>query len=289
MSRRGVRIATLAVLLPSVGVLSVGALSACASPTPLTGVTVDARQTRFDGPLRQVQLSVSNTSDHPITVIRAELDSTRFASPVAFDRPQRIPAGSARDLPVRLPEAVCDGGDPIDLVHLTVEGTGGSPATATVAIADTAVLDAITTSECFIAAVAAIAVIEPPSQAPWMPATHAPVTLEFTVRPTGSAGSLTIHDVGATTLFAHVDGGGARIIATPVDLAVDATADPALITVLLEPSRCDPHAIAEDKKGTILPFSIELDGQRMTVPIAVGDEVRASLYDYVSAWCATGP
>lgn len=285
MSRRGVVIATVAMLL-----IGSGSLSACASLASLPeGITVDARQTRFDGPLRQVQLSVVNASDEPITVLSAELDSTRFASPVSFERPQLIPAGSARDLPVRLPASRCDGVEPIDLVHLTIEGADGTASTATVAIADTAVLDAITSSECFIVAVAAIAAIEPPLTASWMPTTRTPVTLEFTVRPTGSAGSLTIHDVGATTLFAPVDERGARIIATPVGLDVDATIDPAVITVRLEPSRCDPHAIAEDKKGTILPFSIELDGDRSTVPIAVGDEVRASLYDYATAWCALAP
>jgi len=63
-------------------------LAGCATDaaTLPDGVTASVYQNRFD------------YTDAALTITRASLESTRFASPAAFDRSQVIPAGGARDL-----------------------------------------------------------------------------------------------------------------------------------------------------------------------------------------------
>ncbi len=54
----------------------------------------------------------------------------------------------------------------------------------------------------------------------------------------------------------------------------------------MRPGRCDAHAVAEDKIGTILPFEIETsDGRQGQLGLAANDTLRAELYDYYSARC----
>lgn len=263
-------------------------LGGCSAPVAALpdGITVSVRQTRFDGPLRQVQLVVSNVSGQPFHVISAELRSSRFEAAVSFDRPQTVPDGSFRDLPVALPGATCAEDPPTDEIALTFTSADGRTGSATLPISDATILDTISTEDCVIAAVADVVTITPPDTAEWMPGAHAPVTLEFSALPTGSAGRVTVTSVGATTLFAPVDERGERIVATPVGLTLDAASPPTVIPIRLEPSRCDSHSIAEDKKGTILPFAIEVGSATATLEIAVDAAVRASLYDYVTDWCA---
>lgn len=266
-------------------------LGGCSAPvaTLPDGISVSVRQTRFDGPLRQVQLVVANASGQPFEVVSAELRSTRFDSAVSFERPQTVPDGSFRDLPVALPGASCAEGPPVDEIALTFTTADGRTGSAVLPIDDVAILDAIATEDCVIAAVADVVTLTPPDTAEWMPGGHAPVTLTFTALPTGFAGRVTVLSVGATTLFAHVDERGERIVATPVGLTFYADSPATGIPIRLEPSRCDSHAIAEDKKGTLLPFAIEVESETVTIEIAVDAAVRASLYDYVADWCAMAP
>ena len=81
------------------------ALAGCA-PAPAAlphDVTVSVFQNRFDYSARKLQLKVTNGTDTALTVTRATFQSTRFVEPAVWDRPQRIPAGGARDLSVQLP------------------------------------------------------------------------------------------------------------------------------------------------------------------------------------------
>ena len=177
------------------------------SPTPATlpsGVTVTVFETRFDAALGQVQLRVTNESGEPLTVLRAELDSSRFVSPAVFERSQAVPSGSARDLPVKLGDAVCDDSPTSDQVRLEFELADSSHGSVLLDIADTAILDAITEKDCRIAAVASHATIVPPETAQWTPGAGQPAVLDFQVIPTGAPGSLTIVDVGNTTLLGLV-------------------------------------------------------------------------------------
>ena len=61
---------------------------------------------------------------------------------------------------------------------------------------------------------------------------------------------------------------------------------PSVITLLVTPNRCDPHAIAEDKRGTVFPISVILDdGTTGRQYVASADVVRAALYDVIGMAC----
>jgi hypothetical protein len=263
-------------------------LGGCAPTQPAlpSDVTVTIFETRFDAALRQVQLRVTNDSGAPLTVLRAELDSSRFVSPAVFERSQTVPSGSARDLPVKLGDAVCDDSPTSDHVRLEFELTDSSRGSVLLDIADTAILDAITEKECRIAAVASHATIVPPEVAEWTPGAGQPAILDFQVIPTGAAGSLTITDVGNTTLLGLVDESGARVTPLPVGVVITSDSEPTVIRLRVVPARCDPHAVAEDKQGTQFPLAIETsEGQSGQIRVAVSDEVRKSIYAFFADYC----
>jgi len=256
-------------------------------------VSVSVYQTRSDGPIRQVQVQVSNLSAESLTVVGLRLDSTRFVEAAHFDKPERVPpnsavvpAGATRDLPLRLPAASCDGTPATDVVSFDFEWSDGRRGSAEVAITDTEVLEQLTAADCFTQAVTNIVTLTPPSKAEWMPGARSPATLTIGATPTGAEGRLTIESIGTTTLLAPVLASGAAVAAAPFDIAVDALLPPATIELRVQPARCDPHAIAEDKKGTILPLTITVEGGETGVfSLPVSDEVRGSLYDFVTDWC----
>ena len=256
-------------------------------------VSVSVYQTRSDGAVRQVQVQVSNSSAQALTVVGLSIDSTRFVETAPFDKPGRVPpnsavvpAGATRDLPVRLPAASCDGSPARDVVSFDFEWADGRRGNAEVTIADTEVLEQLTAVDCFAKAVTDIVTLPPPAQAEWMPGAHSPATLTIGATPTGADGRVTIDSIGATTLLAPVTEGGTPLASAPFDVAVDALLPPTTIELRVQPARCDPHAIAEDKKGTILPLTISVEGGATGIfALPVSDEVRVSLYDYVTDWC----
>lgn len=249
-------------------------------------VTVTAYQGRFDRAERQLELKVTNGTDATITVTSAALESTRFLTPAIWDRHQDIPPGAARDLRVELSEPACTGTPARDEVVLTFTLADGSSGTSRLAIDDVSAIDAINAEDCLTVAVASLATIRASDTVEWTPGAQAPATLELTVTPTGASGWVKITETRATVLLSLVDDGGLPVFSQPQTVLVDANAEPAIIQLRLIPARCDPHAVAEDKRGTIFPLqvstSLGADGQ---VAIPVGDAVRAELYAFYGDYC----
>ncbi len=273
------------VAVPLVGLL----LAGCATPSPVVlpaGVTVTAYQGRFDRAERQLELKVANGSDAVLTVTGASFDSTRFMAPAQWDRSQDIPVGSARDLRVQLGEPQCDPSIERDEVVLHFTLADGTTGTARLSIDDTSAIDAIHAEDCLIEATAAVATLVPGARLEWTPGAHLPASLEIIVSPTGAPGSIRISETRATVLLSLVDDSGAVVFSQPEDVLVDAGTPPAVIMLRLVPARCDPHAVAEDKRGTIFPLHVlTSDGQTGDVVVAVGDAVRGELYAFYGDYC----
>lgn len=265
------------------------ALAGCTTPpTALPdGVTVSVFQNRFDYGLRQLELKVSNATDATITITSASFESTRFTAPAVFDRPQKVPAGGARDLKVQLGDPTCDGTEPVDTVVLAFTLADSSTGTASVVPTDeTGRLEVITTEDCAGAALATHAAIAGPSEAVWTPGAHQPAILDLPVTPTGAEGSATVVLVKGTVLLSLVDATGAEVYEQPLNLVIDAQSQPSVIHLLVVPARCDPHAVAEDKRGTFIPLEVETsDGPGGRIYIAVSDAVRESLYEFYGDYC----
>jgi hypothetical protein len=266
-------------------------LSGCAATTSQAalpaGVTVSVFQNRFDYSLRQLELKVTNGTSLPITVTSAAFDSTRFATPAIWDRPQLVPDGAARDLKVQLAGPVCDTAPPKDTVVIEFTLEDGTTGTATVAPTDDqGRVDAINEEDCLGVSVAAIAAITGPASTRWTPGAHAPATLDISIMPTGAEGSLTVHYAKGTVLFSLLDQASGEQHDMPLEQVVDAGAGASVIPLALVPARCDPHAIEEDKRGTFFPIEVETgDGRSGKIYIGVSDEVRRSLYEFYADYC----
>ena len=266
--------------------VAVGGCAATPTAVP-SGLTVSVFQNRFDYSLRQLEIKVSNQTDSAITVTSAALHSTRFASPAAFDRPQQVPSGGARDLMVQLTEPVCDDSSPVDAVIIDFTLADGSTGTASLTPTDeTGRLDAISAEDCLGVSVSRVAQIEAADEVVWTPGAHSPAQLDLFIRPTGAEGSVTVVFAKGTVLLSLVDATGQVGYDVPVDLVASADTADAVIPLTIVPARCDPHAVAEDKRGTFFPLEVETsDAHSGRIYVSVSDAVRASLYAFFGDYC----
>lgn len=291
----------------------VGTGSASGTPmpaaTPAETVVIDGLglailQNRPDYGARRLQLSITNETDAPVTVTAARFGSPQFVAPVETAKATEVPAGLTRFLPVLLPEAVCPAPATTPELTVTMIDADGTAGEVTGRPADPfGVLDRIATEDCLDEAVAAVATLR----------------LSDTLRITGDGPDAVAHldliveprpmgvttDTGGSSIVApaapsgdgpatlHLDHAASTILLEPadgadwpLDLAVTPGDSPTTITLDAIPARCDPHAIAEDKRGTFVPVTLELsDGPAGTVSIPSADPLRLAIYDYVASAC----
>ena len=119
-------------------------------------------------------------------------------------------------------------------------------------------------------------------------AAGAPATLELTVRPTG-AGAAVIRGIQTTNLLTFGQAAGDTADTYPLDLEVTAAdTAPVVVSLPLVPLRCDPHAVQEDKRGTIFTIAVELDGAPGEIELAAPEDLRGKILTWVGAWCGFG-
>ena len=244
------------------------------------------KQYRLDYAPRGLQVSVSNDTDEPLYVTRASFDSPLFDGTTVWTRRTEIPAGATRDLRVLLGAPVCDvvGSvrPPVAVVDFeTADGTVGrgsaEPADRFDTVAKVTAQDCIAEHTAVVAELSAGDDLRTEQRAGELVA-----LLDVTARPTGAPGSVDVASVARTTLLGPLDRG------TGWNLGWSASAASGALTSTLEivPSNCNPHIVAEDKRGTFLPLAVTLDdGETGTVFVGVSDAVRERLYAYVGDYC----
>jgi len=265
-----------------VAAVLVAALAGCTAPVDAgipQGVEVSLVQLRSDVAARQAQVRIVNGTDDVVEIGAVAVSDGRFADAASRadeGRVTRVQPGATVDIRVQLPAMNCetDAGEPTVEVELTASGsTAGGP------IVD--VLDVISPlheRECRAERLAAAAAV---TFGDFRPSAHpAPAALELTIAPTGT-GEAVLLAIRPTNLL-EFDGYGAA--ALPIGLTTGSS-ERTVVELPLVPLRCDPHAVQEDKRGTVFTLDVELDGRPGQVQLAADEDLRAQILTWVSEWC----
>ncbi|WP_422933099.1 hypothetical protein [Sinomonas sp. P47F7] len=253
------------------------------SPTAAGPISAVVDQFRDGYASGTIVLQLENTTAGPVTVVRAELADARFADGTAWAGSEELAPGLTLSLPaVAAPPRCGQADDGAPSVRLTL--ADGS--VRTVAATDPhAVLPRIHADACFAERVAAVVTLrladtlapgEPPGTAVLTLALGAPASPPPSPQPGQSA--VTLVSVGNTTLLDEDPGAP-----WPRDVSLTAGGPPVRLAV--RPARCDPHAVAEDKVGTLIPLTLRLGGATGTVKVAATPALRAEIYAFVARSC----
>ncbi|MFN4001463.1 hypothetical protein [Microcella sp.] len=263
-----------------------------ALPGPVTAadvaVTAEVYRSRIDPSRGGMQLSVRNDGPVPLTIVGTRLESPALQQPIVRERTTVIGPGLTRDLALTLTPAACPAGDPDPpqavLVVQLIDGSTAEVAVPTVdRIGQWAEWVA---AECFAAAVAErvqLTVRHDPARDD-----GALIGLLLDIAPRSGAGEAGVELVSLsdTVLFGLVQSSdGRRVTRAPLPTGTGDGAAAVSIPILLTPARCDAHALADDKQGTLFRIDVVLDGVPGTVTIAADSATRAGLYDAFRRAC----
>ncbi|MBN9210018.1 MAG: hypothetical protein BGO45_03350 [Microbacterium sp. 71-36] len=263
------------------------ALAGCsASPPPVVppGLTVAVVQQRGDIAPGRVQLRVDNGSGEAVTIAAATLTAPALASPAAWDarRTETLAPGRIVDLPVMLPALRCRPGD--GAIRVTLETTiGGISGTSELDADDPlGILARLSAAQCDRDDLAAVAEVAATAASPRGDGT---ADLTISITPTGGDGEPIELEAMRGTPLLHFAEGEEAVLATTVSPG-DA---PSTLTVAVTPRRCDPHAIAEDKVGTLFDLVARVDGREVVVSLPRPQAVADDLLAFTAAACGLAP
>jgi len=252
------------------------------------GVTVELVQLRADVAPRQAQLHVTNGSDEPVTIGDVRVEDPRFAGPatrVVPGRTSTVAPGRSVDVRVQLPPVDCAAqADARPVVRLELLGDPGATQVTASASDPLGFVAPLHARECLRERVTDAAALEFTAFRAGAPGEAA--ALDLTVAPAGE-GAATIVGVQRTNLidFAAPTADGAY----PLGLEItEASRETVVVSLPIVPSRCDPHAVQEDKRGTIFDVRVTLAGESGEMELFVGEEMRGQILSWVAAWCGFG-
>jgi hypothetical protein len=274
------------------------ALAACApsaaTPAPAStpaptaalpsGVEVELFQLRSDVAERGAQVRVVNGSDTDLVVTKVTFEDDWFADAAVRERTSTIAAGRTIDLRIALPQSACgdvpDAADRTSRVTLELE----SGASETVEVADPLGFTAlIHEKECLRHDLAQVTTLEWPAFTP--SAAPQPAELRLAITPAGGAGSAQLVEVQTTNLLVFAG----LPAAFPLALQVAGTDAATTVAVPIVPLRCDPHAVMEDKRGTVFNVAVEVGEAAGVVEVAAPETMRGEILRWVADWCGFGP
>lgn len=263
-------------------------------------LSVEVEQGRTQYADREILLAVTNGSDRTMTLLAGALHADGFGpSHQTKDRPRTLRPGATRDVYVGLGEAECTGfpagpaepePDATPSATITValgEGDDHGPATDLTVreVRDTAGhLARNHAVDCARAAVeTGVRLAVQPDVPVEMRDGELTAFVTVRVEPVDGGPEVTIDHVTETTLLTNPDTRGGAAGWTGRRLDGQRSGE---IVLPVVPTRCDAHAVGEDKRGTFLPVLASVDGTAQHVfYVPMPDAARAALYDFIGDSC----
>ena len=291
MSRRwhSFAVGLVAVTLPLVagcdpGVSASGPTSGSSGP-----ITVEVNQSRDQYGKQAIQIQLTNTTDTPLTVTATRLRSTLFEGDISWEAPAgslELPPRQPKSLPAVLPAVSCgrsEGESPELKATVSYAAPGKDPVEENTAASDPfSVLPRNADELCIAAEAAAVAtiVLDPGLEVAVDGRTAVVRLVTSPATPGTDAQSLTIESIDETTLLAQSP-------AAPWPRNISLGAAKQELPLTIRPARCDPHAVAEDKVGTLLPLRVAIGERKGVLKIAAPNDLRGRIYDFVTTSCAS--
>jgi hypothetical protein len=272
-------------LLPVV--LLAGLLTACTGSdetrtTPLPdGVVLHVDQSRADRKSREVFVRVENKTSTTMTIERFELTSPRLDD-VRWTGDETVEPGYERDLEFPLPVGRC-GGDIDARVTLTYRIDGGDVRRSTGPADDSYGNVALFADrDCAQTTLARAAEISVGSPEVTGRSDDAVLNLPVTLAPTGDADDVRFGGFGSTVLFQQ-----AGDSPTDVDVPLLDGGPRVELVMSVVPARCDSHALAEDKVGTLFDVVVKAPGlgQNASFYLPLDKAQRTAFFDFFRSSC----
>jgi hypothetical protein len=274
-----------------VGVMAVAALVGCSARADTqaalpAGVTVSLFQNRSDYPIRHLEVQIHNATKSTVTLHSGEFSSAFFTTTVAMHYlPYDLEPGDEVAFPVYLPAAACD--SPKPAAHVTVSFTdkaGKGHATVTPKVLYNT-LNEIHSHDCAQTTFERVVAITPGDAVTWTrDASGALIShLDFTFAPTGASGTVILNSIDNTTLLDMSFG-------TTYPLVFTGSSAPRELVLTATPSRCETHALGEDKIGTVVPFHVKTPGySNGYFGLVLSDKLKFEYYHYFALACGYPP
>jgi len=266
-------------------------------------ITVEVNQSRDQYGKQAILLQLTNTTESPVTVTGAQLRSALFEGVISWKPSEgslELPPHQPKSLPTALPPAVCQSSEAASPeLNATVlySAPNMEPAEEVTNATDPFGVLTRNSGELCIATVAASVAsiaLDPGLEVsadggtavvrlvitPTTPSTRAaPAAPSTQATPGEDPHSLVIEAFEETTLLAQ-----SPTAPWPQNITVGLT--PQVLPLTIRPARCDPHAVAEDKVGTLLPLRVAVGDRKGLLKIAAPNDLRGKIYDFVTAACA---
>lgn len=271
-----------------------GATSAGAGALPAElGVSAEMRQSRTGWADRVVQVRVRNDGPLDLTVTALRLRSPFDTGVATGTRERLVRAGVSRDVHVPLAPADCSARDPradVVVVDLDLASVDGRTTTVSLHPADPlGHLARIHREDCAALAVAAGArlALDPDLEVVRDGTVTARVGLVVT--PVEGGPRIDLDTVDGTVLYAPPGREAAWSLGVSTGPGAAGGEDDAgvqRVEIEVEAARCDPHAVAEDKRGTVFGVHARVDGvAQETVYLEAPTELRRALFDFTGEAC----
>ncbi|WP_136707914.1 hypothetical protein [Agromyces sp. H66] len=269
--------------LATVPLLLAGCASPAAAPAMPDGLAVSIKQGRLDVVAGQLVVRFENAGPTPVTIESFVVETPTFAPGLERSEAIELGADDAVDIRLDLPASVCDaepGPVEVDLRLRTADGAHEGRLTADDPFDTVARVNGADCLGESVAAVAALVMPEHLRSTGVGPDRRAYIDVRVEPVATGDR-SMRIERIYGTTLLNAEDG-----IDWTLGLDVATGDAPFTISLPVRPARCDAHAIADDKRGTILPFELATDdGRAGRLDVPAADGLKAELYAYYGERC----